>query len=164
MTCLARPGLELSKLVRLLSERIDAHRGVPVFATLVSALFPGSRPMPRRVLALRVVIVRRSGRRWRRRTRCDRALSVEAAAIALDAFAAKWDGRFPSISKSWNSRWEQVTFFAYPPEIRKIMYTTNEVESVNASIRKVTRQRGAFPTTDSVRKVLYLAIMRAQNA
>jgi putative transposase len=54
-------------------------------------------------------------------------------------------------------------FFAYPPEIRKVIYTTNAIESINASIRKVTSKRGAFPTPDSVRKVLYLAIRKASE-
>ena len=92
------------------------------------------------------------------------APTAEAAAVALDSFAAKWDARFPSISQSWRTRWEQVIpFFSYPPEIRKVIYTTNAIESINASIRKVTSKRGAFPTADSVRKVLYLAITRASE-
>lgn len=87
------------------------------------------------------------------------APTAEAAGTALEAFARKWDSRFPSISQSWRSRWDNVTpFFAYPPEIRKAIYTTNAVESINAALRKVTKKRGAFPTPDSVRKVLYLAI------
>ncbi|MCK4414430.1 MAG: transposase [Candidatus Eisenbacteria sp.] len=56
-----------------------------------------------------------------------------------------------------------IPFFAYPPEIRKVIYTTNAIESINAAIRKVTRKRGAFPTADSVRKVLYLAITKASE-
>lgn len=92
------------------------------------------------------------------------APTAEAAGIALEAFAQKWDARFPSISQSWRSRWDQVTtFFAYPPEIRKVIYTTNAIESINAAIRKVTSKRGAFPTQDSVRKVLYLAILKASE-
>jgi putative transposase len=92
------------------------------------------------------------------------APTVEAAEEALEAFALKWDPRFPSISKSWRSRWENVIpFFSYPAEIRKAIYTTNAIESVNSSIRKVTKKRGAFPTPDSVRKVLYLAIQKASQ-
>ena len=92
------------------------------------------------------------------------ATNAEAAEQALDAFATKWDPRFPSISKSWRSRWENIIpFFSFPAPIRKVIYTTNAIESVNASIRKVTAQRGAFPTTDSVRKVLYLAIQNASE-
>jgi putative transposase len=90
------------------------------------------------------------------------APTAEAAEQALEAFARRWDGRFPSISKSWRENWQRVIpFFAYPPEIRKVIYTTNAIESINASLRKVTRKRGAFPNPDSVRKVLYLAIQRA---
>jgi putative transposase len=85
--------------------------------------------------------------------------TAEAAEQALEAFAEKWDSRFPTISKSWRQRWENVIpFFAYPPEIRKVIYTTNAIESIHASLRKVTKKRGAFPNEDAVRKVLYLAI------
>jgi putative transposase len=90
------------------------------------------------------------------------AATAEAAEQALEAFAARWDKRFPSISKSWRENWQRVIpFFAYPPEIRKAIYTTNAIESINATLRKVTRKRGAFPNPDSVRKVLYLAIQKA---
>lgn len=90
------------------------------------------------------------------------APTAEAAEEALNAFAEKWDGRFPSISKIWRQRWENVIpFFGYPPQIRKVIYTTNAIESINASIRKVTKKRGAFPTEDAVRKVIYLAIRSA---
>lgn len=87
--------------------------------------------------------------------------TAEAGYQALEAFAAKWDGRYPKISQSWRTKWEDLSgFFGYPPEIRKVIYTTNAVESINATLRKVTRKRGAFPNPDSVRKVLYLAIQR----
>ena len=87
--------------------------------------------------------------------------SAESAQAALDAFAEKWDDRFPSISRSWQDRWQQVTpFFAYPPEIRKVIYTTNAIESMQSQLRRVTRQRGAFPTPESAKKVLYLALDR----
>jgi len=87
------------------------------------------------------------------------APTAEAAASALDSFAEKWDARFPTIARSWRDRWEQVIpFFAYPPEIRKVIYTTNAIESIQSQLRKVMRKRGAFPTPESVRKVLYLAI------
>jgi putative transposase len=87
--------------------------------------------------------------------------TADAAQAALDAFAEKWDKRFPSISRSWQNRWQQVIpFFAYPPEIRKVIYTTNAIESMQAQFRRVTRQRGAFPTPESAKKVLYLALDR----
>ena len=93
-----------------------------------------------------------------------RAPTLEAAAEALEAFAERWDSRFPQISRMWRTHWANLTpFFDYPPEIRRVIYTTNAIESVNASLRKVTKHRGAFPTPDSVRKVLYLAIMKASE-
>ena len=90
------------------------------------------------------------------------AATVEAAAQALDEFEAAWGVQYPMAGKTWRSRWENVTpFFAYPEPIRKVIYTTNAVESLNAQLRQVTKRRGAFPTEDSVRKVIYLAISRA---
>lgn len=89
------------------------------------------------------------------------APTADAAWSALESFAEKWDARFPNITRSWRERWEQVSpFFAYPPEIRKVIYTTNAIESIQSQLRRVTRQRGAFPTEESVKKVLYLAIDR----
>jgi putative transposase len=90
------------------------------------------------------------------------ASTTEAAEQAMDAFEAKYGERFPMVIKTWRSRWENVIpFFSYPDPIRKVIYTTNAIESLNAQLRKVTRKRGAFPTDDSVRKVLYLAITKA---
>jgi putative transposase len=90
------------------------------------------------------------------------ASTAEAAELALEGFAAKWDGRFPSISKQWRAVWENVIpLFAFPAPIRKVIYTTNAIESINASLRSVIQKRGAFPNGDAVRKVLYLAIQKA---
>lgn len=93
-----------------------------------------------------------------------RAPSLEAAETALEAFSDRWDERFPVISRKWRANWANLTpFFDYPPEIRKVMYTTNAIEALNAQLTKVTRKRGAFPTPEAVRKVLYLAIDRASE-
>lgn len=90
------------------------------------------------------------------------APTEEAALAALHAFRAKWDAKFPSIGRSWEQNWVHLSpFFGYPEPIRKIMYTTNAIESINSSIRKVTKKRGAFPNPESVRKVIYLAIQKA---
>ena len=87
------------------------------------------------------------------------APTAEAAEVALDAFAATWDARFPQVSKSWRANWQNVIpFFSYPADIRKAIYTTNAIESINATLRKVTKKRGAFPSPESVRKVLFLPI------
>jgi putative transposase len=88
----------------------------------------------------------------------------EAAEAALDAFSARWDEITPLISRQWRANWEHLsTFFDYPPVIRKVIYTTNAIESIQAQLRKVTKKHGAFPTHDSVRKVLYLALMKASE-
>lgn len=78
---------------------------------------------------------------------------------ALDIFAEKWDKKYPMISKSWKNNWENLNeFYAYPADIRKAIYTTNAIESLNSSLRKVTQKRSAFPTDDAIYKVLYLAL------
>lgn len=88
----------------------------------------------------------------------------EAALMALDAFANAWDGKYPQISKSWRAHWENLnTFFGYPPDIRKAIYTTNAIESLNSVIRQAIKKRKVFPTDDSVRKVIYLAIQSASK-
>jgi transposase-like protein len=88
----------------------------------------------------------------------------EEALKALAEFSLKWDEKYPLISQSWTTHWENLnTFFAYPFDIRKAIYTTNAIESLNSVIRKATRKRKVFPTDDSARKVVYLAIMEASK-
>jgi putative transposase len=86
--------------------------------------------------------------------------STETEALAqLDAFTRKWDKQYPMIGKSWRAHWAQIVpMFAFPHEIRKVMYTTNAVESVNMTLRKVSRNHRIFPNDDAVLKVMYLAI------
>jgi putative transposase len=77
----------------------------------------------------------------------------------LADFSLKWDAKFPMIAKSWRSNWPRVIpFFAHPPEIRKVIYTTNAIESLNMSLRKVTKARGSFPNDEACCKLLYLAL------
>jgi putative transposase len=90
------------------------------------------------------------------------APTEEAGLAALEGFCAKWDGQFPSIGRSWKQNWTNLaTFYQFPGPIRKVIYTTNAIESINSSIRKVTKKRGAFPNPESVRKVVFLAIQNA---
>jgi putative transposase len=87
------------------------------------------------------------------------APTVDMAAENLETFAAKWDASHPSIAKSWRNNWERIIpLFSYPPEIRKAIYTTNAIESLNMSLRKVTKNRGHFPSDDAMFKLLYLAL------
>jgi len=86
------------------------------------------------------------------------ATDVEAEQRLVE-FSLKWDAKFPMIAKSWRSNWARVIpFFAYPAEIRKVIYTTNAIESLNMSLRKVTKARGSFPNDEAVSKLLYLAL------
>jgi putative transposase len=86
------------------------------------------------------------------------ATDVEAEQRLAD-FSLKWDPKFPMIAKSWRANWTRVIpFFAHPPEIRKVIYTTNAIESLNMSLRKVTKARGSFPNDEAVSKLLYLAL------
>lgn len=88
-----------------------------------------------------------------------RAATREEAELRLSEFAEKWDTQFPTISRSWRSNWERIIpFFAYPADIRKVIYTTNAIESVNMSLRKIIKNRGSFPTDEAALKLLYLAL------
>lgn len=87
------------------------------------------------------------------------AATLAEAEQALAEFAAKWDEEHPSISRSWCNNWKRLSvFFDYPPQLRKVIYTTNAIESLSASLLKVTKTHRSFPTDDAVMKVLYLAL------
>lgn len=87
-----------------------------------------------------------------------RAVTEDEAASALEALAEKWDGRYPTVSKSWRTHWAKIIpMFAFPDDIRKVIYTTNAVESVNMTLRKASRNHRIFPNDEAVIKVMYLA-------
>ncbi len=87
------------------------------------------------------------------------APTKEAARLAFGKFRATHDAKHPAIGRSWEAAWDELTpFFGYPPAIRKIIYTTNAIESVNSSLRKISRHRNVFPTTGSLFKLFYLAL------
>ena len=87
------------------------------------------------------------------------AATAEEAEVYLDEFAIKWDAKYPTISKSWHTHWANlITFFDYPADIRKAIYTTNAIESLNMTLRKVIKNKRVFPDNESAFKLLYLAI------
>ena len=88
------------------------------------------------------------------------AASAEAAEAAVDAFAdGEWGRKFPTVVAAWRRAWAQVIpFFAFPPGIRRVIYTTNAIESVNARLRKIIKTRGHFPTDDAANKLIWLAL------
>lgn len=87
------------------------------------------------------------------------AVNESEALTALESFAAKWDAKYPMISRSWRNNWNHLTMFlAYPPEIRKAIYTTNAIESINNGLKKAVRNRASFPNDEAALKLLYLAL------
>lgn len=92
------------------------------------------------------------------------AATSEAAERALELFAQKWDSQYASIAKSWRNHWPNlITLFNYPPEIRKVIYTTNAIESLNSVIRKAIKNRKIFPNDNAAFKVVYLAMLQASK-
>ena len=87
------------------------------------------------------------------------AATIDEAEQALADFEDKWNNAYPPIARSWRNNWQRIIpFFDYPPEIRRIIYTTNAIESVNMSLRKVSKNRGSFPNDEAVIKLFYLAL------
>ncbi|EGQ7941108.1 IS256 family transposase [Vibrio vulnificus] len=88
----------------------------------------------------------------------------DEALLALEHFSDKWDAKYPQISRSWTAHWDNLnTLFNYPQDIRRAIYTTNAIESLNSVIRKAIKKRKLFPTDESARKVVYLAIQDASK-
>ena len=87
------------------------------------------------------------------------AVTLQEAEVALDAFASKWDSLYPAVSQIWIRHWENIIpIFDYPMEIRRVIYTTNAIESLNRSLRKVIKTKAVFPDEMSVFKLMYLAL------
>jgi len=103
---------------------------------------------------------------WKRRPevaadlkRIYQSATAEEAELRLGEFEAKWDNEYLPIGQSWRRNWPRlIPFFDYPPEIRKVIYTTNAIESVNMSLRKLTKNRGSFPSDEALLKLFYLAL------
>ena len=93
------------------------------------------------------------------------AIDADTAQLELEAFDEKWGKRFPVITQAWLNAWEHVTpFLAFPPEVRRVIYTTNAIEALNRQLRKAIKTKGHFPNEDSARKLIYLALQNAVPA
>jgi putative transposase len=94
-----------------------------------------------------------------------KAADADAGAAALDAFAeSDWGRKYPAIAVSWRRHWQAVIpFFAFPDDVRRIIYTTNAIEALNAKLRRAVRTRGHFPTDESVTKLLFLVLNLAEK-
>lgn len=92
------------------------------------------------------------------------AVNIDDAEYAKEEFRERWDKKYPSIMRSWDRNWAELsTFFEYPQEIRKLIYTTNAVEGYHRMVRKFTKTKAIFPTDDSIRKVVYLSVAEIQK-
>lgn len=142
--------------------------GLTGFPEAIESVFPQT------VVQLCIVhLVRRSLRfvNWKVRKTVAAALreiytapTRAAAELALDAFAETWDAIYPPISKLWRTHWERICpIFDFSPDIRRAIYTTNAVESLNHSLRKVLKTKGAFPSDEAVLKLLFLALQNLMN-
>jgi putative transposase len=90
------------------------------------------------------------------------AVSEDEALYSLELFAEKWDSKYPIIAKSWKANWQKINpMFQFPQEIRRAVYTTNVIESLNYSLRKITKTRAAFPSEEAALKLLYLGLQNA---
>lgn len=93
------------------------------------------------------------------------AVDADAAKDALERFDADWGGRYPMITQSWRDTWEHVIpFLAFPPDVRRVVYTTNTIEALHRQIRKTIKTRGHFPTEEAARKLIYLSIQNAKKS
>lgn len=144
---------------------IDGLKGLP---EAINALYPDTR------IQLCIVHMVRNSSKYvsfkERKLICADLKKIYTSATEreasqeLDYFAEKWDKKYPMISKSWRVNWNNLNeFFSYPDEIRKVIYTTNAIESLNFSLRKVIKNRAAFPTDEAVIKLLYLALTNASK-
>jgi len=92
------------------------------------------------------------------------AISKEAAEVELDRLEEKWGHKYPIVIQSWRNKWDNLSaYFKYPEDIRRIMYTTNIIESVHRQFRKLTKTKGAFPNENSLLKLLYMGIENASK-
>jgi putative transposase len=93
------------------------------------------------------------------------ALDADAAQQELERFDEKWGQRFPVITQAWLNAWEYaIPFLAFPPEVRRVIYTTNAIEALNRQLRKAIKTKGHFPNEDAARKLIYLAVTNAVPA
>lgn len=93
-----------------------------------------------------------------------KSATEDEALLELEQLAGRWDDKYPQVSKSWRTHWHNLnTLFTYPEDIRKAIYTTNAIESLNSVIRKAVKKRKLFPSDDSAKKVVYLAIQQASK-
>ncbi|VDR24900.1 Transposase and inactivated derivatives [Raoultella terrigena] len=136
---------------------VDGLKGFP---DAINAVYPEAQIQMCIVYRVRNNLRFVSWKDYKAVTRDLKAISEEAGQQALEAFAGAWDSRYPRREANWANL---ATFFAYPTDIRKVIYTTNAIESLNSVIKHVIKKRKVFPTDESVKKVMWLAIQAASQ-
>jgi len=144
---------------------MDGLKGLP---EAVNAIFPKTLTQLCIVhlvrASLRYVTVKDSKAVVAALKRIYQSITVEEATAELDQFETEWGGQYRAVVRLWRNNWDNIIpFFQFPPEIRKVIYTTNAIESLNMSLRKLTRNRRIFPNDESAVKALYLAIRQASR-
>jgi putative transposase len=145
---------------------VDGLKGFP---EAIEAIFPATTVQTCVVHLIRASL-RYVPRREKERVAKDlkpiyTAIDADAAHRELEAFDEKWGARFPVITQAWLDAWEYVTpFLAFPPEVRRVIYTTNAIEALNRQLRKAIKTKGSFPSEDAARKLIYLAVTNAVPA
>lgn len=142
--------------------------GLTGFAEAIHAAYPQTKVQPCLVhlvrAALRYVSTQDSRAVASDLKKIYQSATVVEAEEALTAFSQAWDQKYPTIGKTWRHKWSDIiTLFEFPPEIRRVIYTTNAIESVNSAIRKFTRNRKIYPNEDSALKLIYMAIHEASK-
>jgi transposase-like protein len=142
--------------------------GLPGLPDAIRAIWPRAEVQTCVVHLVRNSLRYASKKHWGQITKQMRAIytapTVDAATDRFADFAADWRDQYPAMIASWERAWDDfVPFLAFPPELRKLVYTTNAIESLNARFRRATRQRGHFPTEQAALKILYLAIRQREN-
>jgi putative transposase len=142
--------------------------GLSGFAEAIHAAYPRTKVQLCIVhlvrAALRYVSTEDTGPVARDLKKIYQAATVEEAEAALEDFAQAWDGKYPTIAKQWRAKWTDIiTLFDFPPPIRRAIYTTNAIESVNSVIRKFTRNRKIYPNEESALKLIYMTIHEASR-
>ena len=150
-------------LAYLISTTFDTNSGLKGFPEAIETIFPKTQVQLCLVHLVRFSLAYVSYKE-RKAVATDLKLIYRAATAGeadqhLAAFAQKWDARYPSIAKSWRVNWARIVpMFGFPEEIRRAVYTTNAIESLNMSLRKVIKTRASFPNDDAAFKLLYLAL------
>ncbi len=142
--------------------------GLPGLPDAIRAIWPRAEVQTCVVHLVRNSLRYASKKHWGQITKQMRAIytapTLDAATDRFADFAADWREQYPAMIASWERAWDEfVPFLAFPPELRKLVYTTNAIESLNARFRRATRQRGHFPTEQAALKILYLAIRQREN-